>query len=126
MPGPEHIRLSELNTMIQQAINNTFNNTSFWVIADITNHTFRPQKNYHNFDFVEKDITSHDIIAKVSGNAWAAGSIKIAGFEKTTGQRFTNNINVLVKVAVKYHPVHGLKIELVDIDPYFTLGLLIR
>lgn len=124
MLSTNHIKLSELNARINNVIETAFNNQSFWVIADITNHTFRQQKNYHNFDLVEKDQNSNNIVAKVSGKAWGNGSTKIRNFEQITGQRFTNNINVLVLVSVTFHTVYGLSLEVVDIDTNFTLGLL--
>ncbi len=51
------IRLStELNSKINSAIQDSFGAITFWVIADITNHTFKAQKNYHNFDLKLKRI----------------------------------------------------------------------
>jgi len=122
--SPKHIRLSELNQMIGAAIIKTFNNYSYWVVADVTSHTFRDQKSYHNFELVEKDPVSNKILAKIPGKAWGYGSERIEQFEKQTGQKFTNNINVLVNIAVEFHPVYGLQINLLDIDPTFTLGVL--
>ncbi len=119
-----HIRLSELNDRINDVIQSAFGNQKFWVIADITNHTFRQNKNYHNFELVEKDQHSNNIIAKISGKAWGSGSASIRQFEQVTGQRFTNNINVLVQVIVSFHNVYGLSLDLIDIDTNFTLGLL--
>lgn len=123
-PLTNHIRLSELNGRINAVLNEAFSTITFWVIADITNHTFRAQKNYHNFELVEKDPHSSNIIARISGKAWGAGSDSITNFERITGQRFTNNINVLLHVAVQYHPVYGLQVNILDIDPNFTLGML--
>jgi exodeoxyribonuclease VII large subunit len=122
--GIKHIRLSELNQKITTAIYNAFNNISFWVVADVTNHTFRDQKSYHNFELVEKDPVSNSILAKIPGKAWGNGSLRVAAFERQTGQKFTNNINVLVNVSVEFHPVYGLQVNLNDIDPAFTLGVL--
>lgn len=119
-----HIKLSELNAKINNVIETAFNTQTFWVIADITNHTFRQQKNYHNFELVEKDQHSNNIIAKVSGKAWGSGSTRIKNFEQVTGQKFTNNINVLVQVKVTFHSVYGLALDIVDIDTNFTLGVL--
>jgi exodeoxyribonuclease VII large subunit len=124
MPEPVHIRLSELNNRIQAVLENAFDSISYWVIADITNHSFTPQKNYHYFDLVEKNSRSNDIIAKISGKAWGQGSARIQNFEQITGQRFTNNINVLVNVSVNFHPVFGLQVNVNDIDTNFTLGVL--
>ncbi len=118
------IRLSELNSKINSAIQDSFGAITFWVIADITNHTFKAQKNYHNFDLVEKDPNSNDIIAKISGKAWGKGTTRILNFERITGQRFTNNINVLLNVSISFHSVFGLQVNLNDIDTNFTLGVL--
>ena len=99
----QHIKLSELNKQIQAVIESNFNDLTLWVIADITNHSFKEKTNYHYFDFVEKAEDSNKLVAKISGKAWGTGSTKIRDFERITGQRFTNNINVLVRVKVNYH-----------------------
>ena len=125
MPDPnQHIRLSELNKQIQGVIESNFNDLTFWVIADITNHSFKEQTNYHYFELVEKAENSNELLAKISGKAWGTGSAKIRDFERTTGQRFTNNINVLVRVKVNYHIVFGLSFDIQDIDTNFTIGVL--
>jgi exodeoxyribonuclease VII large subunit len=124
MSLPDHIRLSELTERISSAINYFFADQTFWVIADVTDLKYYKEKGYYYFDLVEKDPASSSIIAKVSAVAWNKASQRIRLFEKETGQLFKNDINVLVSVGVDYHPVYGLKLNLVDIDPNFTIGLL--
>ena len=82
--GIIHLRLSELNGKIKDVISNSFSSLTFWVIADITNHTFRSEKNYHHFELVEKDPNSNNIIAKISGKLWSTGSNKITNFENNS------------------------------------------
>ena len=123
-PINDHIRLSELNRKINDAISSAFSSLNFWVVADITNHNFKQQSKYHHFELVEKDPNSNDLLARIVGKAWGSGSQKIANFEAVTGQIFTNNINVLVNVSVEYHLVYGLRVNLNDIDPNFTIGML--
>lgn len=120
----KHIKLSELTGIIQGAIKNQFSTITYWIIADVTNHSYKADKKYHNFDLVEKDSNSNNIIAKISGKAWGNGSMAISDFEKKTGQKFTNNINVLAQVAVEYHPLYGLSVIVIDVDTNFTLGVL--
>lgn len=119
-----YITLSQLAATIQGTIRNAFTGYSAWVVADITSHSFYPAKGYHYFDLVEKDPRSHQLTAKLSATAWGNGSMRIREFENVTGQRFSNDMQVLVKVAVEYHPVYGLKLSLLDIDPSFTIGML--
>ncbi len=118
------MRLSELSRKINDVLDKAFRTATFWVIADITNHGFKADKNYHHFELVEKSRESNELIAKISGKAWGRGAAKIEDFEKLTGQKFSNNIQVLVNVAVDFHSVYGLQINLIDIDPNFTLGVL--
>lgn len=120
----EHISLSHLNSIIQSALNNTFSMQYFWVVADITEHSFKEANGYHYFELVEKDQQTNRITAKIKGAAWGSASLKIKAFENATGQKFTNNINVLVRVKVRYHQVFGLSLDLEDIDSNFTLGFI--
>jgi exodeoxyribonuclease VII large subunit len=116
------IRLSELTAQIHDTINGFFGSRTFWVIADVTSYTYKPQSNFHYFELVEKDKSSAKILAKISGRAWGNAAVNISNFEKATGQQFKNDINVLVQVAVQYNPAFGLQLNLLDIDTNFTLG----
>ena len=116
------IKLSELSNRIQQTIDGVFGGQTYWIIADLTNHTFKPATNYHYFDLVEKDPSSSRMIAKLSGRAWGNASINIANFEQATGQKFKNDINILLQVSVQYNAAFGLQLNLIDIDTNFTLG----
>jgi len=116
------IKLSELTQCIQRALEHSFSDHLFWVIADVTNHTFKFSSTVHYFDLVEKDSRSSAILARMSARAWGTASGKIVNFEKETGQKFENNINVLVLVSVSFSGAFGLQLNLHDIDPTYTLG----
>ncbi|MBE8726326.1 exodeoxyribonuclease VII large subunit [Flavobacterium hungaricum] len=123
--GPyQYIRLSQLNGQIQDTINSRFKGQTYWVLADITSHSFKADKKIHYFELVEKSETSGVITAKIMGKSWGNGALRILNFEITTGQRFTNNLHVLVQVGVDFHPLYGLSVNLLDIDSNFTLGIL--
>ena len=78
----------------------------------------------HFFDLVEKDPNANHIIAKISGKAFGIGTVRITHFEMTTGQKFTNNINLMLQVEVDYHNAYGLSLILTNIDTNFTIGRL--
>jgi len=124
MAVPDHMRLSELTERISSAVNYFFADQTFWVIADVTDLKYYKEKGYYYFELVEKDPGSNNLVAKISTSAWGKASQRIKLFEKETGQVFKNDINILVSVSVDYHPVYGLKLNLVDVDPNFTIGLL--
>ncbi|MDR1974060.1 MAG: exodeoxyribonuclease VII large subunit [Bacteroidales bacterium] len=117
------LRLSELTALVYQTINGTFGHEHYWVIGEISNH-----KNYgerHYFDFIEKKEQG-SIIAKISAVAWDEVKEQILYFEKTTGQKFTSGIKVLLNVRVNYSPQYGLSLYVQGIDASYTLGELAR
>jgi exodeoxyribonuclease VII large subunit len=117
-----YIKLSDLTQRIQKNLEDSFGSHAFWVIADVTNHTFKSSNNYHYFELVEKDAHSSRILAKIAGRAWGMGAMRVANFELLTGQQFSNNVHVLIQVVVQYSPAFGLQLNLIDIDASFTLG----
>ncbi len=124
MTSASHIKLSELTALLSGVINAAFSARSFWVVADVTSHSFREQKGYHAFDLVEKDVSSNNLIARVAAKAWGQGTANISRFEKLTGQSFGNNIHVLLQVKLNYHSLYGVSVQVLDIDSNFTLGQL--
>ncbi|MBP0613914.1 exodeoxyribonuclease VII large subunit [Chryseobacterium sp. cx-311] len=93
-------------------------------MADVTEHSHKEASGYHYFEFVEKDAITNRIVAKIKGSAWANASQKIRFFLTVTGRKFTNNMHVLAKVRVNYHKVYGLSLELEEVDPHYTLGVI--
>lgn len=74
MQNPTPIRLSQLTSGITAVMEDTFRDQHFWVIADISNHSFKSEKGYHNFELVEKDPASSDVIARIAAKAWGNGT----------------------------------------------------
>jgi exodeoxyribonuclease VII large subunit len=122
---PEHfIRLSALAAEIHRTISDQFAGRHYWVMGDVTNHTYKDDRQTHFFELVEKDPASGNLLAKIQAKAWGSGSRAIDEFTSLTGQRFTSNISVLISVEVQYHAQYGLQLNLLQIDVNFTLGAL--
>ncbi|MFD1604421.1 exodeoxyribonuclease VII large subunit [Flavobacterium artemisiae] len=123
--GPENfITLSQLNYQIHAALSERFKGRTYWVVADVTSHTYKADKKIHYFELVEKGEKNSAITAKIMGKAWGEGAVHLSDFEKKTGQTFTNNLHVLVQVSIDYHALYGLSVNVLDIDVNFTLGIL--
>lgn len=118
------IKLSELSSRVNAVIKKAFQAVSFWVVADVTNHTHKQNSNYHYFELVEKDTVTNTILAKFAAKAWGSGSRELDTFERITGRRFGDNIQVLVNVTVEFHATYGLQLQLQHIDTNFTLGVI--
>jgi exodeoxyribonuclease VII large subunit len=117
----QYIKLSELTLKIENLFRDSFNE-HYWVVAEISGHKFYANSDRHYFDLVEKIESSNVEAAKIKGKSWSEGSQSILFFEKSTGQKFQNGLQVLIKVKVEYHSIYGLSVTLMEIDPSFTLG----
>lgn len=116
------VKLSELTKEIAGVINQHFSSRFYWVIAEITNHKFIPKSGYHYFDLSEKHGTGTSAVTKIACSAFSTGAESIRNFENYTHQKFTNNIEVLVKIKVDYSMEYGLRTIMSDIDVAFTIG----
>ena len=111
--------ISELNRLIQQALETELDPV-IWVIGEIADFRSAPQGHAY-FELVEKQ--GNTVQAKIRANSWAFAFRSIAAkFESATGSGLKNGMKVLAQVAVNFHPVYGLSINVKDIDPSFSLG----
>jgi exodeoxyribonuclease VII large subunit len=119
------LSLLELNLSIKEAISQEFDET-YWVRAETSD--VRPHRNGHCYlEFIEKAKDGHSIVAKARGTIWASTfNLLKPYFEQETGQAFTSGITVLVRVTVTFHETYGLGLNVVDIDPSYTLGEIAR
>ncbi len=126
MASPQHITLHALTQHINQVLQAGFRNKEFLVIAVINNLSHYASKDFYFFELIEKSEESGQVIAKIAGSAFGKASAEIRKFQDLTGQVLRNDLKLLISVTVDYHPVHGLKLNLIRIDPEYTLGSLER
>lgn len=111
--------ISELNQLIQQVIDTELDPV-YWVIGEISDFRLSPQGHAY-FEIVEK--AGNKIQAKLRANLWQFTYRTIASkFESITGSGLKNGMNILAQVAINFHPLYGLSINVKDIDPSFSLG----
>jgi exodeoxyribonuclease VII large subunit len=61
--------------------------------------------------------------AKAAATIWEYSFRMLqAYFENATGQLFATGLKVMVKVTVQYHSLYGLSLNIVDIEPTYTVG----
>lgn len=94
----------------------------YWVAAEVSE--MRVASNGHCYlEFVQKDIASGSLVAKARANIWRADYLRIStAFEQATGQRLTAGIKVMAFVNIKFHELYGFSLNVIDIDPTYTLG----
>lgn len=93
-----------------------------WVTAEISE--IRTASNGHCYlELVEKSKKTSTIVARQRATIWnQRWWLMKETFEVTTGQTLKAGIKILVCVQVQMHEAYGMSLNIVDIDPSFTLG----
>lgn len=119
---PRHaLSLFELNSMVRAMLQHTLADC-YWVAVEISE--MRVASNGHCYlEFVQKDVASGSLVAKARANIWRQNYVMLSTtFERATGQRLTSGIKVMVCVTVSFHELYGFSLNVIDIDPTYTLG----
>lgn len=117
----DSISLLELNRQISEVVNAAFD-SFIWVTAEISE--IRTASNGHCYlELVEKTKKTSTIVARQRATIWnQRWWLMKETFEATTGQTLKAGIKILVCVQVQMHEAYGMSLNIVDIDPSFTLG----
>jgi exodeoxyribonuclease VII large subunit len=117
----QQLTLSELNTYIRETIESEFT-VPIWLIAEISELNIN-RSGHCYLDLIERDELSKKIIARQRATIWAFQFRLIkAHFESVTGQELTGGLKVLINIKVNYHVLYGISVNVLDIEPSFTLG----
>jgi exodeoxyribonuclease VII large subunit len=118
--NPSSISLKELQLVIKQAVEALPD--TYWVTAEV--NELRESAAGHCFlELVQKDAGSERIEAKANANIWAnVYRMLKAYFSSEAGMNLGEGMKVLVRVAVQYHELYGLRLNILDIDAAYTVG----
>jgi exodeoxyribonuclease VII large subunit len=117
---PKTLSLKELQTLIKQAVEAMPD--TYWVAAEI--NELRETTAGHCFlELVQKADHDERLEAKASTVIWASVYRMLkAYFVAETHMSLAVGMKVLVRVAVQYHELYGLRLNVVDLDATYTLG----
>lgn len=118
------LTLLELNYMVNEVFEQSFTR-SYWLSAEVSE--VRENRSHCYMEFVQKDEFSNSLVAKARGMVWKdKWQMLRPYFERTTGQPLTAGMTLLVQVKLTFHPLYGYALNVVDIDPTYTLGDIAR
>ena len=124
MPEKKVYSLSNLTQSIQNVINSHCSKI-LWIKAEIVKLNYYPKSGHCYPTLVEKK--NGKVIAEIRGNIWGAHFEMINNkFKTVLKEELKDEITVVVQGSVNYHPLHGLALNITDIDPQYTLGELAR
>lgn len=115
-----YLTLSELASLIKTLIQSSLYD-DYWVIAEIAQINLHYNSGHCYLDLVEKkeDI----ILAKMRATIWSYNFNQITvKIKALTGQNLQAGMKILMLAQVTYHGVHGLSLNIKEIDPRYTLG----
>ncbi|RYC71531.1 MULTISPECIES: exodeoxyribonuclease VII large subunit [Spirosoma] len=123
------IRLSDLAFTLEAVLDNAFGQKPIWVVAETSDIKNYPDRGYCFLTLVEREdgpSGRHETLAKLDACIWRRNYHTIRDFETATGVAFARNVKLLLLVSVGFSPVYGLRLEILKIDPSYTLGNLER
>ncbi len=116
-----HITLRELQTLVRQTLDERFA-LPVWVSAEISE--LKLNRSGHCYlELVEKGGTNGVPTAQARAVIWRTAYAHLSvQFARETGSRLEAGLNILAKVVVSYHEIYGFSLQIIDIDPSYTLG----
>ena len=122
----EAYSLLELNNRVKHVLQQAIPDTC-WIRAEMSDVRCNASSGHCYLEFIEKHPVSGQLVARARGSIWAKTFRMLKPyFEMETGQLFASGLKVLVKVSVEFHELYGYSLTVLDIDPAYTVGDLIR
>lgn len=117
--------LYQLNAIIHHIIEE-HTADEYWLHAELSEVRVNAAGHCY-LEFIEKHPHGNTLLAKARGVVWSnVYRLMAPYFERETGQVFASGIKVLVKVRPDFHELFGYTLTVLDIDPTFTLGDMVR
>ncbi len=111
--------LKQVALSIQKVISERYSRL-YWVQAEM--HKLNYTNKGHCYpELVQKE--DGKIVAEMRGTIWKAQFDKISkSFSEVVKEPLKDGMSLLFLVKISFHPLYGMGLEVVDIDPTFALG----
>ncbi len=97
----------------------------YWIKAEIAKLNFYPKSGHCYVDLVEKQdrVTKAEMRATIWASSYQMISAK---FRQQTRENLHDGMTILFLASVNFHEVYGLSLNIIDIEPSFTIGEMAR
>ena len=117
----ESLTLYDLQRMVRGALESRFSDP-VWISAEISELKLNNSGHCY-LNLVEKGAGGGTPRAEARAMIWRSTYKNIATtFEQATGSPLCSGLKVLVRVVVNFHETYGYSLQIIDIDPSYTLG----
>lgn len=123
MESPQHFTLKQVAESIRKTIAERYSRT-YWVTAEM--HKLNQTRKGHCYpELVQKEDDS--IVVEMRGTIWKQNFDRIQQkFFEIVKEPLHDGMELLFHVKITYHPLYNIGLEIIDIDPNYTLGALQR
>jgi exodeoxyribonuclease VII large subunit len=122
---PAPLGLTELLGRVRLALQQQLAD-SYWVVAEVSDLTLPRFAGAHCYlTLTEQTIDPRGTPVKAQARAtlWSQRFQQLApAFERATGQPLRPGLKLLLRVQVRFHEQYGLSLDVVAIDPSYTVG----
>jgi exodeoxyribonuclease VII large subunit len=122
---PVPLALAELLARVRQTLADRFAD-SYWVVAEISDLTPPRFDGAHCYLVLTDQHTTGrgaQLKAQARATIWSQRYQQLApAFLEQTGQELRVGLKVMLRVLVKFHEQYGLSLDVVAIDPTYTVG----
>ena len=124
-PSPAPLGLADLLTRVRLALQQQLAD-SYWVVAEVSDLTLPRFAGAHCYlTLTEQTTDSRGMPLKAQARAtlWSQRYQQLApAFERATGQPLRPGLKLLLRVQVRFHEQYGLSLDVVALDPSYTVG----
>lgn len=121
MPPANYLQLHELAERIHNAVEAQFQ-LPLWVVAEVASIT-ESASGHCYLELTEFDEKSRTQLTSMRAIIWANKYSELRSFfEVTTHTTLRKGIQLMLRVRVEYSVRYGLALQVIDIDPQYTVG----
>jgi exodeoxyribonuclease VII large subunit len=116
--------LLDITKSLQSVIRKTYTH-SYWIKAEIARLNHYPKSGHCYPDLVHKEAGK--VQAGMRAIIWRDDFRVINNkFKETIREELKDGMQILFRASISFHPNHGLSLQILDVEPSFTLGEMAR
>ena len=123
------LTLGALLTQVRAALHHRFPD-SYWVVAEVADMTRPRQQGGHCYLTLTEPAAGAESLgftAQARATLWGSRYQQIApAFTEATGQELRPGLRLLLRVKVTFHEQYGFSLDVLALDPSYTVGELAR
>ena len=117
--------LTELLGSVRRCLEHSFPDR-YWVRAEVSDLRRAGGQGHGYLELLEKGEEG-DVVAKVRATIWSSTYTLIEQrFERSGVGKLSSGMSILALVGIAFHPQYGLSLNIIDIDPNYSLGEIAR